>query len=116
MTYPLVRELAEDGIPITVTCRVLKFPPQGYYRWLKSPCSARDYENAYLTNALVDAHRDDPPFGYRLLADELERQGMGVSERRVWRLCSSQGLFASFTKQGRSGKRPGAGPRRSRPA
>jgi hypothetical protein len=22
MTYPLVRELAEDGIPVTVTCRV----------------------------------------------------------------------------------------------
>ena len=35
MMYPLVRELAEDGIPVTVTCRVLKFSPQGYYRWLQ---------------------------------------------------------------------------------
>ena len=24
MMYPLVRELAADGIPVTVTCRVLK--------------------------------------------------------------------------------------------
>ncbi len=24
MMYPLVRELADDGIPVTVTCRVLK--------------------------------------------------------------------------------------------
>jgi putative transposase len=24
MMYPLVRELAVDGIPLTVTCRVLK--------------------------------------------------------------------------------------------
>lgn len=56
MKYPLVRELAVDGIPVTVTCRVLKFSSQGYYKWLKSPLSARDYENAYLTNASLDAH------------------------------------------------------------
>lgn len=107
MTYPLVRELAEDGIPVTVTCRVLKFSPQGYYKWLKSPVTARDLENAYLTNQLIDAHHDDPPFGYRFLADELERLGENVSERRVWRLCSEQALWSSFVKKSRSGKKPG---------
>ena len=35
--YPLVRELADDGIPVTVTCRVLKIARQPYYRWLASP-------------------------------------------------------------------------------
>ena len=35
--YPLVRELAEDGIPVTVTCRVLKIARQPYYRWLRRP-------------------------------------------------------------------------------
>ena len=33
MMYPLVRELAADGIPVTVTCRVLKLARQPYYRW-----------------------------------------------------------------------------------
>jgi len=37
MMYPLVRELADDGIPVTVTCRVLKIARQPYYRWLASP-------------------------------------------------------------------------------
>jgi len=32
MTYPLVRELAEDAIPVRLTCRVLKFSAQGYYK------------------------------------------------------------------------------------
>ncbi len=32
--YPLVRELAGDGVPVTVTCRVLKLARQPYYRWL----------------------------------------------------------------------------------
>ena len=35
--YPLVRELAADGIPVTVTCRVLKIARQPYYRWLAAP-------------------------------------------------------------------------------
>ena len=34
MIYPLVRELAEGGIPVTVTCRVLTMARQAYYRWL----------------------------------------------------------------------------------
>jgi putative transposase len=42
MIYPLVRELSRDGIPVTVTCRVLQFSAQGYYQWLKRPCSTRD--------------------------------------------------------------------------
>ena len=107
MTYPLVRELADDGIPVTVTCRVLKFSPQGYYKWLKEPCSPRDYENAYFTNALIDAHSEDPNFGYRFLADELEVRGESVSERRVWRLCSEMSVWSAFVKKSRSGKKPG---------
>ncbi|MDX6216271.1 MAG: hypothetical protein QOG99_1855 [Frankiales bacterium] len=42
MSYPLVRELAEDGIPVTVTCRVLKIARQPYYRRLTNPSSARN--------------------------------------------------------------------------
>jgi putative transposase len=107
MIYPLVRELAEDGIPVTVTCRVLKFSPQGYYQWRKVPWSSRDYENAYLTNELINAHSEDPNFGYRFLADELEQQGEQVSERRVWRLCSEMKVWSAFVKKSRSGKKPG---------
>jgi putative transposase len=107
MKYPLVRELAVDGIPVTVTCRVLNFSSQGYYKWLRAPWSPRDYENAYLTNAAFDAHCDDPAFGYRFISDELEAAGLSVSERRVWRLCSEQRIWSSFVKKSRSGKRPG---------
>ena len=39
MKYPLVRELAVDGIPVTVTCRVLKFSAQGYYAFSDGCCT-----------------------------------------------------------------------------
>ena len=35
--YPLVRELAADGVAVAVTCRVLKLARQPYYRWLAKP-------------------------------------------------------------------------------
>jgi transposase InsO family protein len=107
MKYPLVRELAAGGFPVTVTCRVLKFSTKNYYRWLRSPVTARDLENAYLTNAAMDVHLDDPVFGYRSIADELADAGFSASERRVWRLCSEQEIFCSFSKRSKSSKRPG---------
>ena len=109
MSYPLVRELAAEGIPVRLTCEVLGFSPQAFYKWRANPVSDRDLDDAHLINELVDAHKDDPEFGYRFLADELERAGHRVGERRVWRLCRQQLLWSTTTRKGRhgSGKRPG---------
>jgi putative transposase len=108
MTYPLVRDLADDGIAVAVTCRVLGFSTQGFYKWLADPVSQRDWDDAHLLNAIIDIHRDDPEFGYRFIADELEAAGHRASENRVQRLCSLQGVFSTTVKRGRrSGKTPG---------
>ena len=108
MIYPLVSELAADGIPVTVTCRVLTLARQPYYRWLAAPVTPRDLEQAYLANALFDAHGDDPEFGYRFLADEARDAGFAACDRTVWRICSAQGWWSVFGKK-RRGKagRPG---------
>ncbi|MEO7259845.1 MAG: IS3 family transposase [Jatrophihabitantaceae bacterium] len=111
MSYPLVRDLAAKPapvrVPVAVTCRVLGFSKQAYYQWLRTPVSDRDIADAYLTNAAVDAHREDPAFGYRFIADELAANGHVASERRVWRLCSAQRLFSVFSKKAGPGRRPG---------
>jgi putative transposase len=87
MMDPLVRELAVDGIPVTVTCRVLKIARQAYYRWLARPVSDAELRAAQRANALFDAHRDDPEFGHRLLADEARRAGEPMADRTAWRIC-----------------------------
>jgi putative transposase len=108
MTYPLVRDLADDGIAVSVTCRVLGFSTQGFYKWLASPVSQRDWDDAHLLNAIIDIHRDDPEFGYRFIADELEAAGHRASENRVQRLCALQKVCSTTVKRGRkSGKTPG---------
>jgi transposase InsO family protein len=108
MMYPLVRELADDGIPVTVTCRVLKLARQPYYRWLADPVTDAEWRTAHLANALFDAHRDDPEFGYRFLADEAREVGQSACDRTMWRTCSTNGWFSAFgkPKHGKA-KRPG---------
>jgi putative transposase len=108
MMYPLVRELAVDGIPVTVTCRVLDLARQPYYRWLAKPVTTAELAEAYLVNALFDAHRDDPEFGYRYLADEARDAGHSACDRTMWRVCSSNGWWSAFgKKRGKNGKKPG---------
>jgi transposase InsO family protein len=108
MMYPLVRELAVDGLPVTVTCRVLKIARQPYYRWLADPVTLAELTAAYRANALFDAHRDDPEFGYRFLVDEARIAGEPMAERTAWRLCSDLGWWSAFgKKRGKNGKKPG---------
>jgi putative transposase len=108
MMYPLVRELAADGIPVAVTCRVLKIARQPYYRWLARPITDAELKEAYLANALFDAHRDDPEFGYRFLADEARDAGHLACDRTMWRVCSTNGWWSAFGKKpGKNGKKPG---------
>ena len=93
---------------LTVSCRVLKLSRQPYYRWLAAPVPDTDLVEAYRANALFDAHRDDPEFGYRYLADEAEASGQPMAARTAWRVCSSNDWFSAFGKgRAKNGKKPG---------
>jgi len=106
--YPLVTELAASGIPVTVTCRVLKLSRQPYYRWLANPITASELVEAYRANALFDAHQDDPEFGHRLLADEARDNGEAMADRTAWRIASENGWWSVFgKKRGKNGRKPG---------
>jgi putative transposase len=107
MIYPLVMDLADEGIPIAVTCRVLGFSKQGYFKWRANPVCDRDLSDAYLINDAIDAHTDDPGFGYRFISDELEALGHVASENRVQRLCSLQRIFSVHSKKRGLSRRPG---------
>ncbi|WP_424895409.1 hypothetical protein [Trueperella pyogenes] len=43
-----------------------------------------------------------------MIADELYDQGIEISERRVWRLCSHAQVFSVITRRKRCGKKSGA--------
>ncbi|EEP69801.1 transposase [Micromonospora sp. ATCC 39149] len=105
-----MRELAADGIPVAVTCRVLNIARQPYYRWLARPVTPAELTQAHRANALVDAYHDDPGFGYRFLADQARAAGQPMADRTAWRVCSGNGWFSAFGKRKRRGKGGKVGP------
>ena len=56
--FPLVRELADDGIDVAVTCRVLKVSRSGYYEWRSGVLSARAQENGLLPKTIEKIHAE----------------------------------------------------------
>ena len=59
----------------------------------------RDSDSAYRANALFDAHRDDPEFGYRFPVDEAQEAGEAMAERTAWKICSELGWCSVFGKE-----------------
>ncbi len=100
-----MNELAAHGIPVAVTCRVLKLARQPYYRWRAAPVADAERVEAYRANALFDAHTDDPEFGYRYPAEEARIAGEPMAERTAWRICTDNGWWSVFgKKRGKNGK------------
>lgn len=101
-----MKEFAADGIPVAVTCRVLKLARQPFYRWLTVPATDAEITEAYRANALFDAHKDDPDFGYRYLLEEARDAGQPMAERTAWRICSQNQWWSAFgkRKRGKNGK------------
>jgi hypothetical protein len=66
VVFPLVHELADDGIPVAVACRVLNTSRSGYYDWPGRPEPPRDLRNKGLLkvtgkSARIPAAATDPP-------------------------------------------------------
>ena len=93
---PLVLDLAGDGVPVTVTCRVRGFSTQEFYKWKKKPVTQRDWDDAHLINILV---RSTPktshsatassPTNYRTAASPPARTGSrGCAHKNASGRCS----------------------------
>ncbi|MBB3665214.1 hypothetical protein FB384_004167 [Prauserella sediminis] len=80
----------------------MKLHRQNYYAWLAQPVTDAEYDAAYVANAIFDAHREDPEFGYRLLHDEVTATGIEVSDRTVWKICSDNQWWCVFGTKRRS--------------
>ena len=86
-----------------------------YYRWRANPVIDAERVQAYRANALFDAHRADPEFGYRFLVEEARITGEPMVERTAWADLFSAGLVECVRQETRQERQSGtAGTRRSR--
>lgn len=94
MTFRLVRDLAAEGVPAAVACRVLKVSESGYHAARSRPPSRRETADLALISTLREIHRDSRgTYGVRRVHAEL-RLGLQltIGHGRVERLMRQAGL------------------------
>lgn len=88
MMFRLVRELADDNIPVAVACRVLAVSRSGFYDWSGRPASGRDYDDAVLADTIRQVHAASRgTYGAPRVHSELRlARGLAVGRKRIARL------------------------------
>lgn len=107
MIFPVIAELAVEGMPIRVACRVLGVSPSGFYDWRTRPPSAREVADGELLETIRHIHSGSRgTYGSPSVHAEL-RLGLGINcgRKRVERLMAAAGICGVHRRKGRS--RPG---------
>lgn len=77
--YAVVKQMAAEGLPVEVCCRVLEVSASGYYAWRSRPPSARALRHAWLTEQIRAVHlASRGTYGSRRVHAEL-RLGRGIA-------------------------------------
>lgn len=102
MTYAFIAERCSD-LAVATCCRVMKVSTSGFYAWRAHPVSDRDWDEAVLTNTIVDIHRRSRrSYGSpRVHADLRLGQGIRCSRKRVERLMREAGITGVYRRKGR---------------
>lgn len=89
-----------EGFPVTMACTVAGVSTTTFYDWLTAArCgpSPRELDEAYLVNAIHDAHRgSDGAYGAPRITPALRRAGAPVNHKRVERLMRVHGIAGVF--------------------
>jgi len=108
----LVRELADAGFPVALTCRVLHLSRSGYYQALGRAPSSRALADAALTLTITDIHLlSRGSYGAPRVHAELRRGlGLACGRKRVARLMRLAGLQGICHRRKRGRSRPAPTP------
>jgi putative transposase len=89
-------------LPVATCCRVMKVSISGFYQWRSRPVSDRDWDDAILTNTIVDIHRmSRRSYGSPRVHSEL-RLGLDTfcSRKRVERLMRQARVAGIYRRRG----------------
>ena len=103
MSFRLVRELAGDGTPVAVACRVLRVSTSGYYEWRGRVPSARALADAALTAQIIAVHSmSRGTYGVPRVHAELRLgRNLRCGRKRVARLMKLARLQGIYRRRGR---------------
>lgn len=102
MTFAFIQ--AEKGVwPIAVQCEVLEVSRSGFYAWQARKPSARQVEDARITEAVEESHkRSRETYGSPRIHRVLRSRGIRVGRKRIARLMRESGLHAKRRRRFRT--------------
>jgi putative transposase len=105
MIYPVVQELAAQGLPAATCCRLLGVSTSGFYEWRGRTPSARAQADAELTVSIAEIHRiSRGTYGAPRVHAELRLgRGLRIGRKRVERLMRDAGLAGVYRRRIRGG-------------
>jgi putative transposase len=113
MIYTFIYRRCGD-LPVGTCCRVMGVSTSGFYAWRACPVSDRDWDDAVLTNQILDIHRASRrSYGSPRVHDELRLgEGIRCSRKRVERLMRQAGIQGIYRRkrQGCTRRDPDATP------
>jgi len=101
MTYIFICRRCED-LPVAVCCRVMGVSTSGFYAWRADPVSSRDFDDAVLTNTIVDINTmSRRSYGSPRVHAELRLgEGIRCSRKRVERLMRQAKVAGIYRRRG----------------
>ncbi len=101
MIYTFICRRCQD-LPVAACCRVMGVSTSGFYAWRADPVSDRDFDDAVLTNTIVDIHRASRrSYGSPRVHAELRLgQNTRCSRKRVERLMRQAGVAGIYRRRG----------------
>lgn len=108
MIFPVVAELATEGVPVRVACRVLGVSSSGFYEWRNRAPSPRQRADEELLETIREVHAGSRgTYGSPRVHAEL-RLGLGIrcGRKRVERLMARAGICGVHRRKGRSRPAP----------
>jgi putative transposase len=113
MIYTFIARQCAD-LPVATACRVMKVSTSGFYAWRKSPVTDRDWDDALVTNTIVNIHRmSRRSYGSpRVHAELILGLATPCSLSRVERLMRQAGIRGIYRRRGQHGctRRDGSTP------
>jgi putative transposase len=102
MTYTFIARHCDD-LPVAVCCRTMRVSTSAFYAWRADPVSDRDFDDATLTNKIVDIHKmSRRSYGSpRVHAELVLGEGVRCSRKRIERLMRQAGIAGIHRRRGR---------------
>ena len=93
MKFQMVKQMADQDIPVSLACDTLEVSRSGYYAWQDRPQSQRSQDNVILMEKIKTVHTDSRrTYGLPRIKEELGQMGYSCGKGRIANLMKKAGI------------------------